>query len=140
MKRLTSPDDILQTVGKRMPYTYPEGMGKHIEDSVMEAIKNEPKPEIQIAEIVKRTKKPRPLLLRLFAPVAVAAAIAAAVILTLPSVNTPKAAEETAAETEASIAYTEVDRAFDALSESDKEYLIDLCNDEDYLSAAIYEQ
>lgn len=102
----------LEDIGKRMPYSMPEGFLKEMEESVMGSVAAESKP------------KRRPLTYVIFRSAVAAAAVAA---LFTVSLNTMQPKRYIAN-------YTDVDQAFDNLSYDDQQYMIDTYSNDVFMT------
>lgn len=111
-------------VGKRMPYSTPEGFFKDMETNILEAVKNDtPKP-------VKIEHKKRPLMRVMWtAMLAVAASVAVLLVLHIDfSAPYPSHPSQTEQELQA------VDQAFAQLSAADQAYLLDVYQEDVFLN------
>lgn len=111
-------------VGKRMPYSTPEGFFKDMETNILEAVKNDtPKP-------VKVEHKKRPLMRVMWtAMLAVAASVAVLLVLHIDfSAPHPSYPSQTEQELQA------VDQAFAQLSAADQAYLLDVYQEDVFLN------
>lgn len=111
-------------VGKRMPYSTPEGFFKDMETNILEAVKNDtPKP-------VKIEHKKRPLMRAMWtAMLAVAASVALLLVLHIDfSAPHPSHPSRTEQELQA------VDQAFAQLSAADQAYLLDVYQEDVFLN------
>ena len=111
-------------VGKRMPYSTPEGFFKDMETNILEAVKNvTPKP-------VKIKHKKRPLMRVMWtAMLAVAASVAVLLVLHIDfSAPHPSHPSQTEQELQA------VDQAFAQLSAADQAYLLDVFQEDVFLN------
>lgn len=116
--------DELSNIGKRMPYTVPDGFFDSLEDRVMSRIAQE--------EPAAPVRKRRRGIIKAISFGAVAAAAALALVI-LPDNSTPQVQVQTP-----TVQYADVEHAFDQLSASDREYLVD--NYDDQLLAAYDDQ
>ena len=111
-------------VGKRMPYSTPEGFFKDMETNILEAVKNDtPKP-------VKIEHKKRPLMRVMWtAMLAVAASVAVLLVLHIDfSAPHPSHPSQTEQELPA------VDQAFAQMSAGDQAYLLDVYQEDVFLN------
>lgn len=111
-------------VGKRMPYSTPEGFFKEMEANILEAVKNDtPKPD-------KIERKKRPLMRVMWTAVlAVAASVAVLLVLHIDFSATHSAQpSQTDRELQA------VDQAFAQLSAADQAYLLDVYQEDVFLN------
>lgn len=112
-------------IGKRMPYTTPNGFFEHLEDNIWEKIKDDSKKQEEIhpaitteKHFVRQLSKPR-ILVRSIIAVAASIVIAFVVRANLPKPNN------------ASIG--DVDRAFSQLTTDDQTYLLDVYQDDIFI-------
>ena len=122
-------EDIFAAAGKRMPYRLPEGALEALQDRVMERVQPKKRRRAWIVALV---------------PTAVAAAVALAVVLVKPNVNTlgSQTAQEapvaTQTTTQPDAAQAAVDKAFAQLSTADQQYIIDMYEASERMSADYY--
>ena len=110
-------------VGKRMPYSTPEGFFKEMEANVLEQVKNDkPKP-------VKIQPKKRPMMKVIWAA-AMAVAASVAVLLVL---NIDFMAPHSSLPSQAGNEMQAVDQAFAQLSSADQAYLLDVYQEDVFL-------
>ena len=111
-------------VGKRMPYSTPEGFFKDMETNILEAVKNDtPKP-------VKVEHKKRPLMRVMWtAMLAVAASVA---VLLVPHIDFSAPHPSYPSQTEQEL--QAVDQAFAQLSAADQAYLLDVYQEDVFLN------
>ena len=111
-------------VGKRMPYSTPEGFFKDMEANILEAVKNDtPKP-------VKIERKKRPLMRVMWtAMLAVAASVAVLLVLHI-DFSAPHSSQPSQTEQELQA----VDQAFAQLSAADQAYLLDVYQEDVFLN------
>ena len=121
-------EDIFAAAGKRMPYRLPEEALEALQDRVMERVQPKKRRRAWIVALV---------------PTAVAAAVALAVVLVKPNAGTVDSqtaqapvATRTATQTDA--AQAAVDKAFAQLSAADKQYIIDMYEASERMSADYY--
>ena len=109
-------------VGKRMPYSTPEGFFKEMEANVLEQVKNDkPKP-------VKIQPKKRPMMKVVWAAaLAVAASVAAVFVLNIDFSASSSQPSQVNSEIQA------VDQAFAQLSSADQAYLLDVYQEDVFL-------
>ena len=110
-------------VGKRMPYSTPEGFFKEMEANILEQVKDDkPKP-------VRKQPKKRPLLKVIWAAaMAVAASVAVLLIL-----NIDFAAPHSSLPSQADHEMQAVDQAFAQLSSADQAYLLNVYQEDVFL-------
>ena len=110
-------------VGKRMPYSTPEGFFKEMEANILEQVKDDkPKP-------VRIQPKKRPLMKVIWAAaMAVAASVAVLLIL-----NIDFAAPHSSLPSQADKEMQAVDQAFAQLSSADQAYLLDVYQEDVFL-------
>ena len=111
-------------VGKRMPYSTPEGFFKDMEANILEAVKNDtPKP-------VKIERKKRPLMRVMWtAMLAVAASVAVLLVLHI-DFSAPHSSQLSQTDQELQA----VDQAFAQLSAADQAYLLDVYQEDVFLN------
>ena len=110
-------------VGKRMPYSTPEGFFKEMEANILEQVKDDkPKP-------VRIQPKKRPLIRGIWAAaMAVAASVAVLLIL-----NIDFAAPHSSLPSQADNGIQAVDQAFAQLSSADQAYLLNVYQEDVFL-------
>ena len=110
-------------VGKRMPYSTPEGFFKEMEANILEQVKDDkPKP-------VRVQPKKRPLIRGIWAAaMAVAASVAVLLIL-----NIDFAAPHSSLPSQADKEMQAVDQAFAQLSSADQAYLLNVYQEDVFL-------
>ena len=111
-------------VGKRMPYSTPEGFFKEMEANILEAVKNDtPKPD-------KIERKKRPLMRVMWTAVlAVAASVAVLLVLHI-DFSAPHSSQPS--QTDRGL--QAVDQAFAQLSAADQAYLLDVYQEDVFLN------
>lgn len=110
-------------VGKRMPYSTPEGFFKEMEANILEQVKDDkPKP-------VRIQPKKRPLMKVIWAA-AIAVAASVAVLLVL---NIDFAAPHSSLPSQADNEMQAVDQAFAQLSSADQAYLLNVYQEDVFL-------
>ena len=111
-------------VGKRMPYSTPEGFFKEMEANILEQVKDDkPKP-------VRIQPKKRPLIRGIWAAaMAVAASVAVLLIL-----NIDFAAPHSSLPSQADNGMQAVDQAFAQLSSADQAYLLNVYQEDVFLA------
>ena len=113
----------LGKVGKRMPYSTPEGFFKEMEANILEQVKNDkPQP-------VRIQPKKRPLMKVIWAA-AMAVAASVAVLLVL---NIDFAAPHSSLPSQADKEMQAVDQAFAQLSSADQAYLLNVYQEDVFL-------
>ena len=111
-------------VGKRMPYSTPEGFFKEMEANILEQVKDDkPKP-------VRIQPKKRPLMKVIWAA-AMAVAASVAVLLVL---NIDFAAPHSSLPSQADNGMQAVDQAFAQLSSADQAYLLNVYQEDVFLA------
>lgn len=110
-------------VGKRMPYSTPEGFFKEMEANILEQVKND-KPEP-----VRIQPKKRPLMKVIWAA-AMAVAASVAVLLVLNIDFSASSSQPSQADNEIQV----VDQAFAQLSSADQDYLLDVYQEDVFLN------
>ena len=111
-------------VGKRMPYSTPEGFFKEMEANILEQVKDDkPKP-------VRVQPKKRPLIRGIWAA-AMAVAASVAVLLVL---NIDFAAPHSSLPSQADNGMQAVDQAFAQLSSADQAYLLNVYQEDVFLA------
>ena len=110
-------------VGKRMPYSTPEGFFKDMEVNILEQVKNDkPQP-------VRIQPKKRPLMKVIWtAAMAVAASVAVLLVL-----NSDFAASHSSLPSQADNELQAVDQAFAQLSSADQDYLLNVYQEDVFL-------
>ncbi len=110
-------------VGKRMPYSTPEGFFKEMEANILEQVKDD-KPEP-----VRRQPKNRPLMKVIWtAAIAVAASVAVLLVLNIDFSASSSQLSQADNEIQA------VDQAFAQLSSADQDYLLDVYQEDVFLN------
>ncbi len=107
-------------VGKRMPYTVPDGCMDAIEANVLNAVKDEQPQPMCIAD--GRARR-RPVVMRIVWSVAAVAASLALFFVVHGKLAAPAADP-----------YSEVDQAYAQLSQADQQYLLEIYEDDLLLS------
>lgn len=110
-------------VGKRMPYSTPEGFFKEMEANILEQVKDD-KPEP-----VRIQPKKRPLMKVIWAA-AMAVAASVAVLLVLNIDFSASSSQPSQADNEIQA----VDQAFAQLSSADQDYLLDVYQEDVFLN------
>ena len=110
-------------VGKRMPYSTPEGFFKDMEANILEQVKDDkPKP-------VRIQPKKRPLI-KVIWTAAIAVAASVAVLLVLNIDFSASSSQPSQADNEIQA----VDQAFAQLSSADQDYLLDVYQEDVFLN------
>ena len=110
-------------VGKRMPYSTPEGFFKEMEANILEQVKNDKPAPIRIQP------KKRPLMKVIWtAAIAVAASVAVLLVL-----NIDFAAPHSSLPSQADNEMQAVDQAFAQLSSADQAYLLNVYQEDVFL-------
>lgn len=110
-------------VGKRMPYSTPEGFFKEMEANILEQVKNDK------TQPVRRQPKKRPLMKVIWtAAIAVAASVTVLLIL-----NIDFAAPHSSLPSQADNEMQAVDQAFAQLSSADQAYLLNVYQEDVFL-------
>ncbi len=141
-------EDIFAAAGKRMPYRLPEGALDALQDRVMERVQGSAEENSSLLESVSvQPKKRRRAWIVALVPTAVAAAVALAVVLVKPSIGTvdSQTAQAPAVTTVAPAAQKDaaqaaVDKAFAQLSAADQQYIIDMYEASERMSADYYSE
>ena len=102
-------------IGKRMPYTTPNGFSDKLEDDIWDKVKND-------SEVRQTARKPAKLRLFIRSAVAVAASIALVLVV---CTNSPKTNSAT---------IDDVDKAFSQLTSDDQAYLWSIYQDDAFIS------
>lgn len=102
-------------IGKRMPYTVPDGFFGKLEDDIWERVKN-------VSEVRQTAHKPAKLHLFIRSAVAVAASIALVIVVCTNSSKTN------------STTIDDVDKAFSQLTSDDQAYLWNIYQDDVFIS------
>ena len=110
-------------VGKRMPYSTPEGFFKEMEANILEQVKNEKPQPVRI----KPKKRP---LMKVIWTAAIAVAASVAVLLVL---NIDFAAPHSSLPSQADNEMQAVDQAFAQLSSADQAYLLNVYQEDVFL-------
>ena len=110
-------------VGKRMPYSTPEGFFKEMEANILEQVKNDKTQPVRIQP------KKRPLMKVIWtAAIAVAASVAVLLVL-----NIDFAAPHSSLPSQADNEMQAVDQAFAQLSSADQAYLLNVYQEDVFL-------
>lgn len=137
-------EDIFAAAGKRMPYRLPEGALDALQDRVMERVQHCAEYDGSLPEDASmQPRKRRRAWIAALVPTTVAAAVALAVVLVKPNVSavdsqTAQAPVATQTVTQPDAAQTAVDKAFAHLSAADQQYIIDMYEASERMSADYY--
>ena len=118
-------------VGKRMPYTTPDGFFKDMEKNILEAVKDD------TPQSVKVQPKKRPVFKMIWAAaIAVAASVAVLLVLNIDfsAVDSSLASSHSSQPSQAKSDLEQVDQAFAQLSEADQAYLLDVYQEDVFLN------
>ena len=125
-------------VGKRMPYTTPDGFFKDMEKNILEAVKDDMPQAVKIQpQSVKVQLKKRPVFKMIWAAaIAVAASVA---VLLVPNIDfsaadSSLASSHSSQPSQAKSDLEQVDQAFAQLSEADQAYLLDVYQEDVFLN------
>lgn len=111
-------------VGKRMPYSTPEGFFKEMEANILEAVKDDtPQP-------LKTEQKKRPLMRVMWTAVLAVAASVAVLLVLYIDFSAPHSAQPSQTDRELQA----VDQAFAQLSAADQAYLLDVYQEDVFLN------
>lgn len=132
-------------VGKRMPYTTPDGFFKDMEKNILEAVKDDTPQAVKIQpQSVKVQPKKRPVFKMIWAAaIAVAASVAVLLVLnidfsaadsSLASSHSSLASSHSSQPSQAKSDLEQVDQAFAQLSEADQAYLLDVYQEDVFLN------
>lgn len=119
-----------EQVGKRMPYTTPDGFFKDMEKNILEAVKDDTPQAVKIQpQSVKVQPKKRPVFKMIWAAaIAVAASVAVLLVLNIDfsAADSSLASSHSSQPSQAKSDLEQVDQAFAQLSEADQAYLLDV--------------
>ena len=125
-------------VGKRMPYTTPDGFFKDMEKNILEAVKDDTPQAVKIQpQSVKVQPKKRPVFkMILAAAMAVAASVAVLLVLNIDfsAADSSLASSHSSQPSQAKSDLEQVDQAFAQLSEADQAYLLDVYQEDVFLN------
>ena len=125
-------------VGKRMPYTTPDGFFKDMEKNILEAVKDDTPQAVKIQpQSVKVQPKKRPVFkMILAAAIAVAASVAVLLVLNIDfsAADSSLASSHSSQPSQAKSDLEQVDQAFAQLSEADQAYLLDVYQEDVFLN------
>ena len=118
-------------VGKRMPYTTPDGFFKDMEKNILEAVKDD------TPQAVKVQPKKRPVFKMIWAAaIAVAASVAVLLVLNIDfsAADSSLASSHSSQPSQAKSDLEQVDQAFALLTEADQAYLLDVYQEDVFLN------
>lgn len=125
-------------VGKRMPYTTPDGFFKDMEKNILEAVKDDTLQAVKIQpQSVKVQPKKRPVFKMIWAAaIAVAASVAVFLVLNIDfsAADSSLASSHSSQPSQAKSDLEQVDQAFAQLSEADQAYLLDVYQEDVFLN------
>ena len=125
-------------VGKRMPYTTPDGFFKDMEKNILEAEKDDTPQAVKIQpQSVKVQPKKRPVFKMIWAAaIAVAASVAVLLVLNIDfsAADFSLASSHSSQPSQAKSDLVQVDQAFAQLSEADQAYLLDVYQEDVFLN------
>lgn len=125
-------------VGKRMPYTTPDGFFKDMEKNILEAVKDDTPQAVKIQpQSVKVQPKKRPVFKMIWAAaIAVAASVAVLLVLNIDfsAADFSLASSHSSQPSQAKSDLVQVDQAFAQLSEADQAYLLDVYQEDVFLN------
>ena len=118
-------------VGRRMPYTTPDGFFKDMEKNILEAVKDDS------PQAVKIQPKKRPVFKMIWAAaIAVAASVAVLLVLNIDfsAADSSLASSHSSQPSQTKSDLEQVDQAFAQLSEADQAYLLDVYQEDVFLN------
>ena len=125
-------------VGKRMPYTTPDGFFKDMEKNILEAVKDDTPQAVKIQpQSVKVQPKKRPVFKMIWAAaIAVAASVAVLLVLNIDfsAADSSLASSHSSQPSQAKSDLEQVGQAFAQLSEADQAYLLDVYQEDVFLN------
>ena len=132
-------------VGRRMPYTTPDGFFKDMEKNILEAVKDDTPQAVNIQpqavtnqpQAVKVQPKKRPVFKMIWAAaIAVAASVAVLLVLNIDfsAADSSLASSHSSQPSQAKSDLEQVDLAFAQLSEADQAYLLDVYQEDVFLN------
>ena len=125
-------------VGKRMPYTTPDGFFKDMEKNILEAVKDDTPQAVKIQpQSVKVQPKKRPVFKMIWAAaIAVAASVAVLLVLNIDfsAADSSLASSHSSQPSQTKSDLEQVDQAFAQLSEADQAYLLDVYQEDVFLN------
>lgn len=125
-------------VGRRMPYTTPDGFFKDMEKNILEAVKDDTPQAVKIQpQSVKVQPKKHPVFKMIWAAaIAVAASVAVLLVLNIDfsAADSSLASSHSSQPSQAKSDLEQVDQAFAQLSEADQAYLLDVYQEDVFLN------
>ena len=125
-------------VGKRMPYTTPDGFFKDMEKNILEAVKDDTPQAVKIQpQSVKVQPKKRPVFKMIWAAaIAVAASVAVLLVLNIDfsAADSSLASSHSSQPSQAKSDLEQVDQAFALLTDADQAYLLDVYQEDVFLN------
>ena len=125
-------------VGRRMPYTTPDGFFKDMEKNILETVKDDTPQAVKIQpQSVKVQPKKRPVFKMIWAAaIAVAASVAVLLVLNIDfsTADSSLASSHSSQPSQAKSDLEQVDQAFAQLSEADQAYLLDVYQEDVFLN------
>lgn len=125
-------------VGKRMPYTTPDGFFKDMEKNILEAVKDDTPQAVKIQpqSVKVQPKKPPVFKMIWAAAIAVAASVAVLLVLNIDfsAADSSLASSHSSQPSQAKSDLEQVDQAFAQLSEADQTYLLDVYQEDVFLN------
>ena len=125
-------------VGKRMPYTTPDGFFKDMEKNILETVKDDTPQAVKIQpQSVKVQPKKRPVFKMIWAAaIAVAASVAVLLVLNIDfsTADSSLASSHSSQPSQAKSDLEQVDQAFAQLSAADQAYLLDVYQEDVFLN------
>lgn len=125
-------------VGRRMPYTTPDGFFKDMEKNILEEVKDDTPQSVKIQpQSVKVQPKKRPVFKMIWAAaIAVAASVAVLLVLNIDfsAADSSLASSHSSQPSQAKSDLEQVDQAFAQLSEADQAYLLDVYQEDVFLN------
>ena len=132
-------------VGRRMPYTTPDGFFKDMEKNILEAVKDDTPQAVNIQpqavenqpQAAKNQPKKRPVFKMIWAAaIAVAASVAVLLVLNIDfsAADSSLASSHSSQPSQAKSDLEQVDQAFAQLSEADQAYLLDVYQEDVFLN------
>lgn len=132
-------------VGRRMPYTTPDGFFKDMEKNILEAVKDDTPQAVNIQpqavtnqpQAFKVQPKKRPVFKMIWAAaIAVAASVAVLLVLNIDfsAADSSLASSHSSQPSQAKSDLEQVDQAFAQLSEADQAYLLDVYQEDVFLN------
>ena len=125
-------------VGKRMPYTTPDGFFKDMEKNILEAVKDDTPQAVKIQpqSVKVQPKKPPVFKMIWAAAIAVAASVAVLLVLNIDfsAADSSLASSHSSQPSQAKSDLEQVDQAFAQLSEADQAYLLAVYQEDVFLN------